>query len=195
MTSERGVVQCRLDEPVAARVVGSAELTLIQCVTKGDKLDEVVRAATALGVGRIVVAESTRAIGRDGGGPRRSERWNAIALDAARQSGRGDLPELEAPSPLTEVLARHAALPAPKLCLHPQAERGLGAALAALRGAGLTLLVGPEGGFTSEELALAATAGFELVSFGPFVLRTELAGIAALGAVLAARSELEGRRP
>jgi 16S rRNA (uracil1498-N3)-methyltransferase len=182
-----GTVVCRFGEPYPARVTGDAGLTLIQCVAKGEKLDDVVRAATALSVSSIVIAESARAIGRDAAGSRRRERWLSVALDAARQSGRGDLPSIGGPEPLGGVLARFASESAQKLCLQPGAKVALGAALAARGERALALLVGPEGGFSPDELDAAGAAGFEPVCLGALVLRTELAGIAALGAVLAAR--------
>jgi 16S rRNA (uracil1498-N3)-methyltransferase len=185
---DAGSLVCRFAEPQPARVVGDPGLTLIQCSAKGEKLDEVVRGATALGVSALVVAESARAIGRAGTAAHRRERWLAVALDAARQSGRGDLPDIAGPEPLDAVLARFTATAAHKLCLHPEGELGFGAALAERAGRALTLLVGPEGGFSPDELDAARAAGFALASFGELVLRTELAGIAALGAVLAARS-------
>jgi 16S rRNA (uracil1498-N3)-methyltransferase len=186
---ERGVLRCRCSEPRPARVVGEPGLTLIQCLAKGEKLDDVVRSATALGVSTVVLAESERSEGRSKGRQQRSERLRAVALDAARQSGRGDLPEILGPFPLAEVLANFRTKALHKLCLHPQADQGLGAALAARGARALALLVGPEGGFGAEELASAALSGFTLVNLGPLVLRTELAGVAALGAALAARSD------
>ncbi|HEY3494529.1 MAG TPA: RsmE family RNA methyltransferase [Polyangiaceae bacterium] len=188
VAAERGVLRCRFDEPTPARAAGERGLTLIQCAGKGDKLDEVVRAATALGVSVLRVAESERSVSRPSGSSAKRERLLAVALDAARQSGRGDLPELAEPAPLAGLLAEYAARDACKLCLAPEAELGLGAALAARAGRELVLLVGPEGGLSEAELAGAAAAGFVSVSLGPLVLRTELAGIAALGAVLALRA-------
>lgn len=187
IASARGSLRCRFEAPRPARVVGRG-LTLIQCAAKGDKLDEVVRAATALGVSALYVAESERGVALPSAAKNRRERLLAVALDAARQSGRGDLPELGEPAPLAELLAEFAERAGCKLCLHPEAELGFGAALAACEAPDVVLLVGPEGGFTAAELERAKGAGFTLVRLGALVLRTELAGIAALGAVIAARS-------
>lgn len=185
LAAERNRVLARFEPPVPASVVGSAGVTLIQCAGKGDKVDEVVRAATALGAGRIVIATSERSVARGTATSERSARLNAIALDAARQSGRGDLPLLEGPLLLADALAAAATTPALKLCLEPTAETALGRALDERAGRALLLLVGPEGGFADAERDLARTAGFTLVRLGALVLRTELAAVAALGAVLA----------
>jgi len=179
-------VRVRFTEPVPARVVGLAGVTLIQCAGKGDKVDDVVRAATALGASAIVIAQSERTVARGTPSAERRERLHAIALDAARQSGRGDLPELRGPLPLDEVFAEMAAAAALKLCLEPTADTALGAALSGRAGRNLVLLVGPEGGFSPSEREEAARSGFTLARLGGLVLRTELAGAAALGAVLAA---------
>ncbi len=167
-----------------ARVLGLTGVTLIQCAGKGDKVDEVVRAATALGASAIVIATSERSVARGQASAEKRGRLTAIALDAARQSGRGDLPELAGPLPLAEALPKYAPENALKLCLSPSAEVGLGRALARRNGRPLVLLVGPEGGFSDGERTLAEQSGFEPVRLGSLVLRTELAGTAALGAVL-----------
>ncbi len=180
---ERDRVVARFEPPALAQNLGHA-LTLVQCAGKGDKVDEVVRAATALAAGRIVIATSERTVARGPSSPDRQKRLAAIALDAARQSGRGDVPELAGPIAFAEALDELRTVAAQKLCLEPGVERSLGAALGERGERPLVLLVGPEGGFAESELALARTAGFELVRLGTLVLRTELAAVAALGAVL-----------
>jgi 16S rRNA (uracil1498-N3)-methyltransferase len=181
---DRHTLTVRFEAPTVARVMGLTGVTLVQCAGKGDKVDEVVRAATALGVSALVIATSERSVVRGPASAQKLGRLTAIALDAARQSGRGDLPELTGPLPLDEALAAHAPADALKLCLTPGADTGLGRALAARGSRPLVLLVGPEGGFSEAELAAVAHAGFEPVRLGSLVLRTELAGAAALGAVL-----------
>lgn len=180
-----GGVRARFDEPRPASHTGARGVTLVQCAGKGDKVDEVVRAATALGASSVVIATSERSVARGTASDERTARLQAIALDAARQSGRGDLPTLRGPLPLATVLEEVRATEAQKLCLEPTGETSLGAALNERAGRDLVLLVGPEGGFSDDERSAARDAGFLLVRLGTLVLRTELAGSAALGAVLA----------
>ncbi len=184
---EGEAVVVRLGSSEPARAVPPFDATLVQCAGKGDKLDDVVRATTALGVGAIVVAESARSIVRVEGerAAKKRERWRAIALDAARQSGRGDVPEIDGPEPLADVLSAFRARPGSKLCLDPLAATALSNALPSDPKLPIVLVVGPEGGLSDDELALAERAGFTRVRLGPFVLRTELAGAAALAALLA----------
>jgi 16S rRNA (uracil1498-N3)-methyltransferase len=179
--------RCRIGTPRAAERVSRHETGLIQCLGKGDKIDHVIRDATALGVSRLTIATSERAVVRIGGeGPHRVDRWRRIAIDSARQSGRGDLPELAGPLDLAAAL--EGAASTLKLCLDPRAELSLTRALERAQPAdAIDLLIGPEGGFSADELGLAESKGFVRVGFGPFTLRTETAATAVLGAVLARR--------
>jgi len=176
---------CRFEAPESARLLPAFSLTLVQALGKGDKAEQVIRSATALGARRVTLVVAERSVSRPSGDGARLERWRSVALSAARQSGRGDVPELEGPHPALDVFRRWRDRSAHKLCLHPGADSSLHAALETWRpDEPLALLVGPEGGWSERELGAADEAGFLRVRLGPLALRTELAGIAALGAVL-----------
>lgn len=181
-----GVLRCVLEEPIpAARVVDSG-IVLIQALGKGDKAEQVVRSATALGVARIVLVESERSVAR---ASERSDnkraRLQTIALDAARQSGRGDVPEISGPHSLDTELELWREAPGLKLCLAPDATSGFRALTDAWTfGAPIALLIGPEGGFSAREIERTELAGFVAARFGELTLRTEIAGIAVLGALI-----------
>lgn len=179
--------RCALSKPTASQRTAALNVTLIQSLGKADKTDQVVRSATALGVRRVVVVESARSVVRLGKrGAGRHQRWKAIALDAARQAERGDLPKIEGPEPLLDALRRLNAESVRGLCLQPAAEHRLFDALEGWEPTqALAVLIGPEGGLTPEEVEVAASLGFSAVRLGPFVLRTELAAAAVLGALLA----------
>jgi 16S rRNA (uracil1498-N3)-methyltransferase len=177
---ERGTVHCVLQQPQPASNTGLLPVSLLQCAGKGDKLEEVIRAATALGVRRVAIAVSERSVARPA--ETRLPRWRSIAIDAARQSGRGDVPSIEGPEPLTSWLAALADSPELKLCLQPGAPTPLASWIGSIDvAAAVTLLIGPEGGLADVELRAAQAAGFELAALGPLTLRTELASLAALG--------------
>jgi len=182
--------RCRLSALRPARLAGRLGATLIQSIGKADKLDQVVRDATALGVECIVVVETERAVVRLGQrSAARLERWKKIAVEAARQSGRGDLPEIRGPLRLELALAECTALF--KICLDPASDQVLGGVLENWTAPEpIALLVGPEGGFSDSELELAARSGFCKARFGRFVLRTETVAAAVLG-TLVARADLE----
>ncbi|MBN1610953.1 MAG: 16S rRNA (uracil(1498)-N(3))-methyltransferase [Polyangiaceae bacterium] len=178
-------VQVELSTVRAASAVSTARVTLLQAVAKGDKLDRIVRDATALGVTRIIPVQAERSVPSYGErASARRQRWRAIAVQAARQCGRGDIPVLDEVGPLSAALR---ALPVCRaLCLHAASQVGLGEALADWVGQGpLVAAIGPEGGWSSVELDLMAGSGFTAVSLGDFVLRTETAATAALGAICA----------
>jgi 16S rRNA (uracil1498-N3)-methyltransferase len=177
----------RLMEPRQAAASSLLEVTLLQAFGKADKIDRVVRDATALGVRRIVVVATERSVVRIEEASRaeaKRRRWRTIAVESARQSGRGDLPELGGPISLDAALAL--APSGKKLCLDAAASEPLSGALSGWRREQpLALLIGPEGGLAADELALAERHGFSRVRLGPLVLRTETAAIAALGALVA----------
>lgn len=179
--AERGRVVVELDEPSAAQAIPGPRVWLVQAVGKGDKLDQVARDATELGVDRISPAIAERSVAR-----RDSEaslaRLRRIVVEASRQCGRGRAPSLDPARPLAEVLPScDAEL---RLLLHPGRGRPLGDALEGLaERASVAIAVGPEGGFDEGELAAAEAAGFEIVHLGPLVLRTETVAAAVLGAI------------
>lgn len=171
----------------AASALPPRRVTLIQATGKGDKLDAIVRDATELGAAVIVPAVGERSISRPAGESAKVARWRRIAVEAARQCGRGDAPAIEPPSPLREALARHApGAGALGLCLDPGADAPLGRELRDLAPTrAVVVVVGPEGGLGDAELAAAAEHGFRRVAMGSIVLRTETVCAAVLGALLA----------
>jgi 16S rRNA (uracil1498-N3)-methyltransferase len=181
-----GLVTLHVEALGPARVVARRELCLLQGLPKGDKLDAIVRDATELGASRVLLVAAARSVVKLD--PKRAEerrgRLLRIAEEAARQSGRGDVPTIEGP-----FVPREAASRAPegaRFVLAPGTPHGLGDALLAALGhpdAPLTFAVGPEGGLAEDELRAFEDAGFVRVGLGPFVLRTETVAAAVLGAV------------
>lgn len=160
-------------------------VTLVCAELKGDKMDFVVQKATELGVDHFVPVTTERSVIRPAAKARqrRHSRRLKVALEACRQCGRAYLPEVHPPRPLAEVLAMlaaHTGVDAFVLWESTEA-RGLAAALAEASGpTDRCLLVGPEGGFTAEEVASARDNGFQEVSLGPLVLRAETAAVVAV---------------
>jgi 16S rRNA (uracil1498-N3)-methyltransferase len=180
-------VRCRLERVRPAATIARTGITLVQAVGKGDKPERILREATALGVERVVFCVSRRSVARPGdrAGARR-DRWRAVAVDASRQCGRGDVPVVEGPMPFDDALAAESSKAALRLCLAPNATATLVETVGEWRaGEPLTVMIGPEGGFDAEECDAAAARGFVNVRFGSYVLRTETAAVAVLGALLA----------
>jgi 16S rRNA (uracil1498-N3)-methyltransferase len=163
-------------------------LTLLQAVSRTEKMDWVLQKSTELGVVAIqpVVAERslTRLDAERAG--RRERHWLGVLRSACEQCGRNRVPELLPLLPLDSACAqfRRRTPEALALMLDPRAPAALaGIARTARPAAGL--LIGPEGGWSDLELASAQRSGFTAVRFGPRVLRMETAAIAALSALQA----------
>lgn len=169
-------------------------ITLLQGLAKAEKPDHVIRDATALGIEKIVLVATERAVARPLAerGSARQERWRRIATEAARQSGRGDLPSIAGPLPLAEALAE--AREEKRIVLMPGARPLLEALHDWHSGQSLALLVGPEGGLSEREIGRVQETGFTPASLGGTTLRTELAGVAALGALVALSAARVGAR-
>lgn len=173
---------------------------LVQGLAKGEKMDLVVRQATELGIEHIQPLASERSVVRLDArkAAERAERWRRIAAEAAKQSQQVRVPSV---AELVDVAGLPDALSACSLVLlaWEDAENApsVGAAVAAARldaADAVAVIVGPEGGFTSQEAAAIVAHGAVVVSLGPAVLRTETAGVVAPALVLAARGGLGGSK-
>jgi 16S rRNA (uracil1498-N3)-methyltransferase len=153
-------------------------VTLIQGIARGDRMDLIVQKATELGVARIVPVLSRRSIVRLDWDQAQAKaaHWRSIAVNACEQCGRNRLPLIDSPRPLLEHLAAPAIAGA-RLLLEPDAAA---AAPEHTVGNAAQIVIGPEGGFDSDELEAFRISGFSPVRLGPRVLRTETAAIAAL---------------
>lgn len=155
-------------------------VTLVQAVIANDMMDYAVRKATELGVAALQPVLTTRSapLRSDERAERRLLHWQQVAIAACEQCGRNRVPPVAAAIPLAAWLAGWRGL---GLTLAPGAAQSLSAIE---RPTGpLALLVGPEGGFTAPEIALAQRAGWPAVGMGPRMLRAETAGVAALAAM------------
>ena len=178
-------LELAVGEPVPCATEPRRRLTLYQCALKGEKMEWVLQKATELGVARVVPVCSSRTIVRPVAAiDRKSERWRAILREAAEQSGRARMPEL-APA----LLLADALQSASGLRLFPW-ESAPATGSGALEGTEVSLLVGPEGGFSADEAALAVAEGWRVISLGPRILRAETAALASLPALMAASGDM-----
>lgn len=162
------------------------ELTLGVALLKGEKFDWVVQKATELGAARIVPLLTQRADVRlreeRDAGTRRALRWQRLALEAAKQSGRARVPVVLEPRAFASVLADEGADgESLRLLFAERGGRGLSELRAGLtngRPASAVALVGPEGGWEDAELAQASANGWSIVTLGGRTLRAETAAVA-----------------
>jgi 16S rRNA (uracil1498-N3)-methyltransferase len=160
----------------------SPRLTVVQALPKGDRGELAVELLTELGVDEIVPWAASRAVTRwdDARAAKAHARWQRTAREAAKQSRRPWVPVVAGLASTAEVATRLREAPV-GLVLHEAAGRSI--ASAPLAGTGITVVVGPEGGVSDEELATFEGAGALLVRLGDSVLRTSTAGAAALAAL------------
>ncbi len=153
-------------------------VTLVQSISRGERMDYTIQKAVELGVNRIVPVISARTVVRldSAREEKRLEHWRGIVRHAVEQSGRTALPELTAVLPLAAWLEDASKTRA--YMLDPFASTGL-AAQPAPDGE-VAIVAGPEGGFSADERAQMSRAGVLPVRLGPRVLRTETAALCAL---------------
>ena len=162
----------------------SVRVTLYQGLPKGDKMDYIVQKCTEAGIYRIVPVDLSRCVaswaGKDA--EKKRARLQRIAAEAAKQSGRAIVPQVEPPLSLAALCRR---LPAHGLVLTPwEEQRGRGIADAWQGQRDVALIIGPEGGISPEEIESMRAAGACPVTLGPRIFRTETAGLAALISLL-----------
>lgn len=144
-------------------------------IPKGDRMTVLLDMATQLGMTRFTPLLCTRSVVKPGAGS--ADRWRRICLEACKQSRRPYLPEIREPATLARIVADSGSL----WLAHPSGENAAQALprhTASLKS--MTVLIGPEGGFTEEEVAQATAQGAKLVALGPGILRIETAAVALL---------------
>lgn len=180
-----------LGAPVAPRNESGLQVVLLQAVARGEKMDWIVQKATELGVSGIVPVTSERTeVKLDAErADKRVAHWRSVAISACEQSGRARVPAVAPPQALAVALG---ALPraACRLTLDPAADASALRALALARDAVVVIAIGPEGGWSSRDLAQLGEAGFLGLRLGPRVLRTETAGMAAITALQALHGDM-----
>ncbi len=163
----------------------SGDLILYPALSKGERFEWVLQKGVELGVTLFQPILTQRTLRRSPGAGRWA-RWRRIIREAAEQSGRGKLPPLRQPIAFEQALAQ---APGMKLLPTVMAARP---ALEVLSQASwpVSLFIGPEGGFSPEEVAIAQSAAAIPVTLGPRVLRTETAAIVMVALSMAALGEL-----
>lgn len=158
-------------------------MVLAQALSSSEKMDWVIQKATELGVTEIQPLDTERSIARLSAERtvKRLEHWRQVAISACEQCGRNVLPEIHAPLDIMAWLRQVQGMTDMKLILLPQGAASLHTQPKPQ--AGIVLLIGAEGGFTTAESEAALNCGFIPIRMGARVLRTETAAIAGLSAL------------
>jgi len=179
----RDDVRARLISKQAVERESPLAITLAQCLSSSDRMDITLQKSTELGVSRIVPIASERSVVRlsNERAGRRLAHWRNVLISACEQCGRNRIPEIDAITDLADFLGALGG-EGMRLLLAPDASRDL-RDLEPSRA--VMLLVGPEGGLAPEERRQAEIRGFVPIRFGPRILRTETAPLAAIAAMQA----------
>lgn len=183
-TVEKDAVVCHVRDSHPAETEPRQQLTLFMALPKSDKMDFIVQKAVELGAREIVPYLSKNCVSRPDKTEKKVERWQKIALEAAKQCGRGYLPAVGAVVSFEQAAVQAAQSQTALFFYENERQTGLHDALLHGVGETVSLMIGPEGGFAPEEAAFAAETGLTSVSLGTHILRCETAPIAALAAVL-----------
>lgn len=180
----KDLVELRVLEQRKNEAEPDVDITLFQCLPKGDKMDFIVQKATELGAVRVVPTLSKRCVSRPDSksAAKKIQRWQKIAEEAAKQSGRGKIPQI---LPLTDFAT----------AVKEYGQKGTDILFYECGGESLNKIVSPdlkeigifvgsEGGFEPEEAELALSCGISAATLGKRILRCETAPVAALALLM-----------
>lgn len=170
------------------------DVTLYQGIPKSDKFDYIIQKNVELGVKSIVPVITERTIVKienDSDGIKKAARWQKIAFEAAKQCNRGIIPKVELPILFNKALEKMSDFQLKIIPYEKENKNGLKSILneyiintAGNNGLKAAIIIGPEGGFTEDEIREAKEKGAHSVTLGPRTLRTETAGVNVLSILM-----------
>lgn len=175
--------------------VRPVQITLAQAIPKAGKMDFIVQKATELGVDRIVPFQSVRSVSRLTSDQcvHKALRWRKVAIEASRQCGRADVPVIDACADFQEML-KSGSVGGERIIFWEEETRfGIRDVFRRARDTKeFFIVIGPEGGFSMEEIEWARQAGFQCASIGRQILRVETAVVAIMSIIQYERGMLGG---
>lgn len=170
------------------------QVYLAQGLPKSDKMDYIVQKAVELGVKAIYPFQAEHSVVQydDAKKNNRREKWQKIAVEAAKQCGRTVVPAVSSIQGLAEVLVSLPKETVVIMLYEGQTSQGLKRAIGERKGENYLLVIGPEGGFSSKEVALCEKHGASIVTMGPRILRTETAALAGVAMIMYEYGDLGG---
>lgn len=163
----------------------SPKIILIQAIPKKEKMDYLVEKATELGVDSITPVFTERTIPDWGEDKKASRvaRWRKIALEASKQCGRPEIPEIRDIADFSEIIKKTDADGLKLIAALQDKTESIKKALVGFKGGRIYIAIGPEGDFTPGEVGEASKWGFKPVSLGPRVLKSDTAGLFAISVI------------
>ena len=177
---EEEQVQLKIVETKASDVELPSKIYLFQGLPKQEKMELIVQKCVELGIYAVVPVSMKRCVVKLDAkkGAKKVERWNTIAASAAKQSGRGIVPEVMSVKTYKEDVVL-----VPYECAEDM-DHTKGLIQSIKPGQSVGIFIGPEGGFDPDEIALACETGGQVITLGKRILRTETAGLALLSVLM-----------
>ena len=159
-----------------------AGITLLQALPKKDKMDYIVEKATELGVRSIkpIITERTIPDWNESKKKSQADRWRKIALEAAKQCGRLDIPQVAAIASFTDAVKGFTGLDLKLIAILNEEAVPVKEAIKDFKSGNVVISIGPEGDFSPNEAKIAKEFGFKAISLGPRVLKSDTAGLALI---------------
>ncbi|MGL4739074.1 MAG: 16S rRNA (uracil(1498)-N(3))-methyltransferase [Cellulosilyticaceae bacterium] len=193
-TMDQNAIYAQIKERIQSTAEPFTKVTLFQSLIKGEKMEWVIQKAVEIGVFEIVPLLTTRCVVKLEGDKKvaaKIDRWNKIAEAAAKQSGRGVVPVVQQPLKMDEAIKYiedqnlKGFIPYEK-----EDESGMRSMLQSQNSERFGILIGPEGGFTEEEVASALAHQIQPITLGKRILRSETASLVALTTILYEMGEM-----
>lgn len=185
---EQNRIKCIILSSRVCDTEPGVRVTLYQGLPKASKMDYIIQKTTELGIARIVPAKLSRCVVKlenAAAESKKTERWQKIAYEAAKQSGRGVVPEVSSPMSIEEIIKD---ISGDELCFVPYECEQETRLSDVLNGIGavksVSFIIGPEGGFDITEIEKLRAAGIKTITLGRRILRTETAGEAVLAMLM-----------
>jgi len=177
-----------------SRTEPSVEVTLFQGIPKSDRMDFIIQKSVELGVNQIIPVITERTIVRFNSQKdmdKKAGRWQKISLEAAKQCNRGIIPRVGSPLSFDDALKVCKEADLSIIPYEKHTGHGLKEYLYGNNAERICVFIGPEGGFSEEEMKKAVSSGIKLVTLGPRILRTETAAIAVLSIIIYEAGDIE----
>jgi 16S rRNA (uracil1498-N3)-methyltransferase len=184
---ENGSAEAAIIEAAPSAGEPDVACAVYAALPKGDKAEHIIQKAVELGASELVFFQSERCVSRPDGASmiKKLERWNKIAEEASKQSGRGLIPPVGFAPSFGEMLRGAAKAELGLFLWEEERETSLKSVLEAAGGfKSAAVVTGPEGGFERHEAERAAEAGMKLATLGPRILRCDTAPLCALSALM-----------
>ena len=167
---EKECAHLSIEQVAQSAAENGPKVTLYQCIAKGEKMEQIITRTVEMGVYRIVPVLSRFCVARSEQAEKKLERWRKIALSAAKQSGRGLVPEIAPIMDIKDAIEEMAKTPKAFVCFEKEEKQTLAEFE---MGQEVSFLIGSEGGLSDEECAMWEQKGIGAVTLGSRILRTE----------------------